>query len=225
VVAADVDRAGMGAGGEGEDAVDGVIGVADRAGLPAVAGDGDRLAGQRLADKGGNSTAVAGAYPGPVAVEDTGDRDADVVRLRVRGSGRFCESFCFVIRAARADRVDVAPVGLGLGVLQGVAVHLGAGRENQSCLFLPGQFQCVDGADASGFESLDRQAQVVGWRCWGGEVVDVIDLAVDAETFSDVVLDQGEAGARGQVLDVGGRSGDEVVQAGDVKAAGQQALA
>jgi hypothetical protein len=70
-----------------------------------------------------------------------------------------------------------------------------------------------------------RQAQVVGWRCWGGEVEDVIDLAVDAEAFGDVAADQGEARAWREVRGVGGRSGDEVVQAGDVEAAGQQVLA
>ena len=88
--------------------------VAERARLRAVAEDGHRLARERLADQRGHDAAVARAHPLAVGVEDPDDARVDAVGAVVGHRHRLGEALGLVVDAARADRVDVAPVGLGL---------------------------------------------------------------------------------------------------------------
>ena len=225
VVAPDVDRTGIGTGGEREDAVDGVIGIAQRAGLLPAAGDRDGLACQRLPDEGRDGAAVTRSHSRPVAVEDTGDPGADPVCPRVRGGSRLREALCLVVGAARADGVDVSPVRLRLRMLQGITVDLGTGRENEPCLLLPGQFEGMDRASAPGLEGLDRKAQVVSRGRRGGKVKYVLHRAAGVQALGDIAVDQREQRAGREVRYVAGRSGNEVVHAGNANPACYQALA
>ena len=66
-------------------------------------------------------------HPRAVGVEDPRDADVDAVLAVVVEEQRLGAALAFVVAGARADRVDAAPVALGLRVDRRVAVDL-AGR-------------------------------------------------------------------------------------------------
>ena len=74
-------------------------------------------------------------------------------------------------------------------MFQGVTVDLGAGREDEPRSFVPRQFEGADGADASGPQGLDGQAQVVGRGGRGGEVEYTLCRAFDGQALGDVAVD------------------------------------
>jgi hypothetical protein len=119
---ADVDRPGEIGEQQPHDAVDQVVDVAHRPGLTAVSLDGERLARESLGDEVRDSAAVVRTHPRPVGVEDAQDCGVDAVLGAVGGGERLGEPLGLVVAAARADRVDVAPVTFRLGVDQRVAV-------------------------------------------------------------------------------------------------------
>ena len=222
---ADVDRPGEVGGGEPEDAVDQVVDVADAAGLRAVAGHRDRLAGQRLPDEGRDGPAVVRPHPRPVRVEDPHDAGVDPVGAPVGHGQRLGEPLGLVVHAARADRVDVPPVGLRLRVHLRVAVRLRGGGQHVAGALLPGQAERVQRADRADLHRVDRQPQVVHRRGRRGEVQHQVDVAGDVHVVGDVGLHQPERADADQVRDVARVAGDEVVQAEHVPAVVQQPLA
>ena len=113
-----------------DDALDQVVAIAERAGLPAVAEDGDVLAGQGLADEVRDDAAVEGVHPRAVGVEDPHDADVDAVHAVVVHEQRFGRPLAFVVAGPGADRVDAAAIGFRLRMDVGVAVDL-AGRRLQ----------------------------------------------------------------------------------------------
>ena len=127
---ADVDRVVLAGLGQRDDARDEVVDVAEAARLRAVAEDRDRPVGERLAQEGRDGAPVVRAHPRAVGVEDPHDRRVDALLAVVGHRQRLGVALGLVVDAARADRVDVAPVGLGLRVDLRVAVDL-AGREDQ----------------------------------------------------------------------------------------------
>lgn len=116
---ADVDRARIPRPGQCEQAFDGVVDVAQGPRLAARAGDGHRFAGERLADERRDHPAVMGPHPGPVGVEDAGDSHIGVALAAVCERQRLGVALGLVVHAARADGIDVAPIGFGLGCSSG----------------------------------------------------------------------------------------------------------
>jgi hypothetical protein len=104
---------------------------------------------------------------------------------------RFRATLAFIIARPEADRIDAAPIGLGLRVQLGVAVDL-RGR----CLedFGPhafGEPQHVDGAVHAGFGGLHGVMLIVNWRGRTGEIVNFVNLDIERERH--VVAHQFEA--------------------------------
>ena len=66
----------------------------------------------------------SGPHARAVGVEDADDAGVEAVEPVVRHRHGLGEALGLVVHAAGADRVDVAPVGLGLRVDLGVAVDL-----------------------------------------------------------------------------------------------------
>src|SRR5439155_1114991 len=87
--------------------------------LPTAAENSDVVALQRLHDEARHHAAVVGVHARAVRVEDAHDLDAQVVLTAVVEEQRLGAALAFVVAAALADRVDAAPVRLGLWV------HLG----------------------------------------------------------------------------------------------------
>ena len=79
----------------------------------------------------GHGAAVAQPHARAVGVEDADDLRVDAVKAVVGHRHRLGEALGLVVDAARADRVDVAPVGLLLRVLERVAVDLGRRGEHE----------------------------------------------------------------------------------------------
>src|SRR5690554_4804608 len=69
-------------------------------------------------------------HPRPVGIEYTHDPKRDTVLAGVGGCEGLAATLALVVAGAVADRVDLAPIGLRLWVLFGLAVDL-AGRGDQ----------------------------------------------------------------------------------------------
>jgi len=158
---ADVCRSCAVGSGERDQCVDGVIDVAQRAGLLTAAGHRDRLAGQRLTAEGGHHATVIGAHPWAVRVEDARHPDVGGPHPTIRKRQRFGEALRLVVNTARTDRIDVSPIGLRLRMLQWVSVHLAGGGQHHPGAAPLGNVEDVGCAKRSGAQGLHRQAQVV----------------------------------------------------------------
>ena len=99
------------------DAVDEVRAVAERPRLRAIAKNGNRLTRERLSDKCGYDAPIAEPHARAVGIKDADDFRIDAVGAVVGHRHRFRETLRFIVAAARADRIHVAPVGLFLRVL------------------------------------------------------------------------------------------------------------
>ena len=146
--------------------------------------------------------------------------------MAVVGHGhRLGEALGLVVDAAGADRVDVAPVGLGLRVHLRVAVDLaGRGQEEAGALGL-GQAEGVVGAEAADLQGLDRHLEVVDGRRRAGEVHARRRPAPGTHTKRLTSCSTNvKPWLAEEVLDVGGRAGDEVVDADDLVAPGEQGV-
>ena len=203
---------------------DQVVDVAERPRLAAVAEDRDRPVGQRLAQEGRDRAAVVRAHPRAVRVEDPHDRRVDALLAVVGHRQRLGVALGLVVDAARADRVDVAPVVLGLRVDLRVAVDLARRGEQEAGAVRLGQAERVVRAVRADLQRVQRQAQVVDRRRRRGEVVDEVDRLVDEVRLDDVALEEHELG-HADVLDVAQRPRLEVVDADDAVAAAQELVA
>ena len=82
--------------------------------------------------------------------------------IAVVGHGHgFGETLGFIVNAARADGVDIAPVGLGLRMFERVAVTFGSGREQELCAFGLGEAEGVVRAERADLERLDRKLEII----------------------------------------------------------------
>ena len=127
-------------------AADLVVDVAEAARLAAVAEHGQRLVLQRLAQEGRDRAAVVRAHPRAVGVERPDDPGVDALLAVVGHRQRLGVALGLVVDAAGADRVHVAPVGLGLGVHLRVAVDLRGRGEHEPGPLLLRQAEHVVGA-------------------------------------------------------------------------------
>ena len=148
--------------------VDQIRDVGEAARLRAVAEDRDVLVAQRLRHERRNGPAVIQAHPRPVRVEDSDDLRVHAVVAVIGHRHRFGKALGFVVDAARADRVHVAPVGLLLRMLERIAVHLGGRREHETAHSWPwpGRAPCACRArrpSASGSAARGSRSDWPGW--------------------------------------------------------------
>ena len=114
---AEVHRLVVVAVDQAQEALDQVGHEAERARLAPVAEDRERLVLERLADEGRDRAPVVRAHARAVGVEDPRDVGVDALLAVVGHRQRLGVALGLVVDPARADRVDVAPVALALGVL------------------------------------------------------------------------------------------------------------
>jgi hypothetical protein len=156
---------------------------------------------QRLHDEVADHAAVVGVHARAVGVEDARHLDLQRVLAVVIEKQGFGAALAFVVAAADADGVDVAPVGFDLGMHLRVAIDLaGGGLEDLGAQAL-GQAEHVDGAVHAGLGGLHRVVLVVDGAGRAGQVVDLVHL--DIQRKGDVVAHQLEARVVEQVGDVG----------------------
>jgi len=151
-------------------------------------------------------------HPRAVGIEDARDPGLDVM-LGERGGERLAAPLAFVVAGPLADRVDVAPVLLGLRMDLGLAVDL-AGRGDQH--LRAGrlrELEHVHRAEHRRLQRTNRVPLVVRRRGRTREVIDLVDLGVVA--IDDVVpheLEPARVSAGLQRGDVLRTAGIEVVE-------------
>ena len=208
---------------QANEAVDQIIDITKRARLQSVAEHGDIAAEQGLHDEVRYHAAVVGVHARPVGVEDARDLDAQFVLAPIIEEQGFGAALAFIVAGARADRVDVAPIILGLRMHVGIAVDFGGrGLENFGAQAL-GQSQHVDGAVDAGLGGLHRIVLIMDRRGRTGQIVDLIHL--DIERKRHVVAHQLEAVVIDHAIDVAACAGEKIIDADDVGAVLEQALA
>ena len=189
---ADVHRQVLAALREQDQPADEVVDVAEAPRLRAVAEDRDRLLLQRLADEVRDRAPVVGAHPRAVGVEDPDDRGVDALLAVVGHRQRLGVALRLVVDAARADRVDVAPVRLRLRMHLRVAVDLARRGEQEARALELGEAERVVRPVRADLERLQRQAQVVDRARRAREVVDEVDRLVDPDRVRQVVREEDE---------------------------------
>ena len=138
-----------------------------------------------------------GAHPRPVGVEDPDDAGVEPLLAVVGHRQRLGVALRLVVDAARADRVDVAPVLLGLGMDLRVAVDLrGRGEQEARALELRHPEHVV-GAVRADLQRVQRQPLVVDRARRRGQVVDEVDRLVDLDELGDVEVEEDEVVRRG----------------------------
>ena len=142
-----------------------------------------------------------GAHARAVGVEDPDDRRVHALLVVVRHRQRLGVALRLVVDAARADRVDVAPVGLGLRVHLRVAVDLARRGEQEPRALELREAERVVRAVRADLQRVQRHAHVVDRARERGEVVDEVDGLVDLELLGHVVVQEEELVAA-QVVDV-----------------------
>src|SRR5690606_5652551 len=131
---------------------------------------------QRGFEKSGHGPTVIRPHAAAKSVENAHDPDVDAVFAVIGEGERLGEAPGFVVYAPRTDRVDVAPVGLRLGIDQWVAVHLRRGGEKEDRSFVSGQTETLVGAEGTDLQGVDGPLEVVDGRRRRGEVEDVVDV-------------------------------------------------
>ena len=104
----------------------------------------------------------------------------------------------------------------------GIAIDLAGRRLQQPAFEAVGEVEHVDGAEDRGLGRLHRIVLVVHRRGRTGEIVDLVDL--DAQRLGDVVADQLELRRAEMMLDVAFGAGEEIVDADDLVAIGNQPI-
>ena len=90
-----------------------------------------------------------------VGVEDAHDMRVHAAIAVIGHGQRFGKTLGFVVDRTRSDRIDMSPIGLGLGMNVRVAIALGSRGQQESGLVFVRQFQAVarpDGADFQGLQ-------------------------------------------------------------------------
>ena len=183
-----------------DEGLDEVGDVAERARLAPVAVNRQGLALERLDDEVADDPPVVHGHPRPVGVEDAGDPRLDPVLAVVVHHQGLGHALPLVVTAPDADGVDVAPVGLGLGMDLGVPVNLGGRGQEDTGPDPLGEAEHVDGPHDRGLDRLDGVLLVVDGRGRAGQVVDLVHL--DEQGVDDVVADELEIGVREEMPDV-----------------------
>jgi len=218
---ADIDRAAFLRQHQLDDAVDEIGDVTEAARLLPVAEDRDVLVDERLRDERRHGAAIADAHARAVGVEDADDLGVDLVEAAIRDRHRLREPLGLVVDAARPDRVDVAPVGFLLRMLERIAVDLRRRGDHERRALGLREAERLVRAERSDFQRLDRQLEVIDRAGRARPVQHVIHRAVDVDEVGDVVADELEV-AIAQVRDVGEVAGQQVVDADHCEAAIEQ---
>ena len=135
-------------------------------------------------------------HVGPVGIKDSGYLDAQPVLAMVIEEKRLGATFALVVTRSRSFRIDVAPIGLRLGVDLRVAIHLAGGCLENPRLDAFCQAQHVDGAVHTGLGGLYRVKLIMDGRRRAGQVVNLVHLHIEGignimtHEFEVVIVEQ-----------------------------------
>ena len=149
---------------------------------------------------------------GSVRVEEPHDVRPDAGLAARREHQRLPEALRFVVARSRADRIDVAPVRLRLGMDERVAVHLGGRHEQEPRAHLMRDVEQPERAQRVGPHRVDRHAVVVDRAGRRRQVGDDVHLR---SACRDVGVDELVRRIVKQVGDVRAVAGGQIVHADD----------
>ena len=138
---------------------------------------------------------------------------------------RLAEAFGFIIDAARADRVDIAPIRFRLRVDQRVAIHFGRAGQQKAGILGFGQTQRFVRPQRADLQGRDRQFEVVLRTGRRSEMEHRIKGPVHVEKVADVILHEAEPFVPHQMRHVLRAARDEIIYAYDVVPQREQGIA
>ena len=157
-----------------------------------------------------------------IGVENPGDFDIQTVLAPIVKEQGFRTALTLVVAGAWANRVDVAPIILGLGVNGRITIDFGRGRLKNSCPHTFSESQHVDRTVDTCFCRLHGIVLVVNRRGRTRKIVNLIDLHIERK--GNIVPDQLEMRMTEQVFNVPARSGEEIVDTKDNRSVSQETL-
>ena len=208
---ADVDRTGLVAEVQPNDAFHKVVDVAKGTGLQTISIDCQVFALQGLYDKVRNDTPVICKHTGAIRVEDSDYANIHLVFPMVVEKQSFGIPLALVVTSARTDRIHVASIGLGLRMNRRVAIDLAGRGMQDSGVHTLGEAEHVDRSEHRGLDRLDRVVLVMNRRCRTGHVIDSIDF--DFERINHIVAKKLEICMILQVNDILLITGKKIIQA------------
>ena len=162
-------------------------------------------------------------HPRTVGVENPGNLDLDAVLTMIVKEQGLGAPLAFVIARARADRIDISPIILGLRMHRRIAVDF-TGRGLQYLATEPfGQAQNIDCAVNGCLGCLHRIVLIMHRRRGAGEVVNLIHL--NKERYRHIVPHQLKTRIVEQMADIVLGAREEVVDAQHVTARLNQPVA
>jgi len=164
----------------------------------------------------GDDSAVIRTHAGAVRIEDADDAGIDPTVAVVRHGDRLGVAFRFVVAAADADGVDVAPVRFRLRVNEGIAVHFAGAGEHELRPMSVREFEGVLRALCADHQGLDRELLVVRGAGGAGEVHHPVERCAHVgDGVADVRLDEREVRVGEEQFGVALLAADVVVDTGD----------
>src|SRR5260370_8376523 len=112
----------------------------------AVAVNCDALVSQGLDDEVRHDTTVIGSHAWTVGIKNSCHLDAQVVLATIVEEQSFCTTLAFIVAGSQADRIDVAPIILRLGMNMRIPIYLSCRRLQNLRPYPLSQPKCVDGA-------------------------------------------------------------------------------
>ena len=146
-----------------------------------------------------------------IGVEDARDLDLHAVLAVIIEEKRLGTALAFIIAAAQADRVHIAPIGFGLGMLRGIAIDFAGGSLQDRNLDALGQAEHVDGAHDRNLGGLHRIMLIMNGRGRTGQIVNGIDL--HEKRKADIVTHELETRMVVQMGNIGFGTGEQIVHA------------
>jgi len=188
-----------------------IIHVAKASGLPTIAIDGDVLSSKGLNDKVTHHATIVRMHARAVGIKNSDDLYLQLMLPPVIKKEGLSTSFSLVVTRTNANRVDLAPVTLGLGMNLRVPVDLARrGLKNSGSRALS-QTQHIDRAMHTRLGGLHGVMLVMNGARRAGEIEDLINLHVERE--GDVVSHQFEVGPPQKVGNVSLTAREKVVHA------------
>ena len=178
--------------------VDEVVAVLERTRLTAVAVDRDVLVAKRLHDEVRDHTAVLRMHARSVGIEDAHHPRVDIELANTVRNQRLAHSFAFVVAAADANRVDIAPLMLLLRMHQRIAVDFARRAMEQLRVITQCELEAEEDALDGRHRREHRTRLIVDRRGGTCEIVDLVELhALEAGTLrgniGDIPLQETEA--------------------------------
>jgi hypothetical protein len=157
-----------------------------------------------------------------ISVENSCDLNFETMLSMVIEEQSLSTAFSLIIAGPRTDRIDVAPVFLGLRMDNGITINL-AGRGLENTTFKPlGEPEHVDRSVHGSLGRLHWIMLIVDRRSRASEIVDLVRLDVERERH--VMADELEAGMSMEMLQVTLGAGEKIVDAEYIVSLLQQAI-